>query len=135
MDLALRLALAAVLTVAPTLLFVGLMRGLNVLRDDAMLARLAAREDLPPEVRNAIPTEVTRTVSATRSVETASRDSGRSESRSRGVTDAAAGMLSVGPIRSGRSRRSGEFVRCSTCGESNEDWATFCGECLTRLGD
>ncbi|AGB39461.1 zinc ribbon domain-containing protein [Natronococcus occultus] len=41
-----RLALAAFVSVAPTLLFLGLVRGLERLRDDALLLELRHREDV-----------------------------------------------------------------------------------------
>lgn len=43
-----RLAMAAFVMIAPTILFLGLVRGLEKLRDDAFLARWAHHQDQDP---------------------------------------------------------------------------------------
>jgi len=50
MELAYRLLVALGVLVAPTLLYVGLLRGLRWLRNDALLARIAERDDVSPEL-------------------------------------------------------------------------------------
>lgn len=56
MSLALRLLVAVVVIVTPTVLFLGLMRGLEKLRDDALLMRLADSDDAPRDVSTAAAT-------------------------------------------------------------------------------
>lgn len=50
MDLVFRLLVALLVITAPTALFLGLMRGLEKLRDDALLMRLAESDDTPRAV-------------------------------------------------------------------------------------
>lgn len=53
MDLVFRLLVALLVIVAPTVLFLGLMRGLEKLRDDALLLRLTESDDAPRDVSTA----------------------------------------------------------------------------------
>jgi hypothetical protein len=53
MDLVFRLLVALFVITAPTVLFLGLMRGLEKLRDDALLLRLAESDDAPQDVSTA----------------------------------------------------------------------------------
>ena len=147
MELALRLAVALFVTTAPTVLFLGLMRGLQLLRDDATLASVAAREDLPPEVRNEIRADVMRTASRERAAGNAdASNAGESNAETsnvetsnattpKGVTDAAVGLLESRPIRSEQSGDDSDRVSCPTCGESNMARSSYCGACLGELTD
>lgn len=108
MDLALRLLIACFVITAPTVLFLGLMRGLERLRDDALLTRLAESDDAPDDVSSA----------ARRSL-----DKGPIRADGRGTTDASAIDPAPAP----------EFRVCSTCGESNVRSATYCKGCLAEL--
>ena len=119
MDLAYRLLVYFVAMVGPTLLFLGLMRALEWLRDDALLARIAESEDASPAVRHA----------AARAVEKPDRTS-----RTRSGVRAAARSVRAKPIRTDGGAPDSESVVCSTCGETNQTGATFCRECVGKLG-
>lgn len=108
MDLALRLLVACFVITAPSVLFLGLMRGLEKLRDDALLLRLAESDDAPEDVSSA----------ARRSL-----DKGPIRADGRGESDV--GALDPAPAPDVRV--------CSTCGESNMTDATYCKECLAEL--
>ena len=116
MDLAYRLLVYFVAMVGPTLLFLGLMRALEWLRDDALLARIAEREDVSPEA----------SLAAARAVE--KRDGAPGN-----VARAAAKSVRAGPIRTDGGRPRTESVVCSTCGETNRAGTTFCRECVGKL--
>jgi hypothetical protein len=53
MDLVFRLLIALFVITAPTVLYLGLLRGLKKLRDDALLMRLAESDDAPQGVSTA----------------------------------------------------------------------------------
>jgi hypothetical protein len=104
MDLAFRLLVALFVIVTPTLLFLGLMRGLEKLRDDALLLRLAENEDAPEDVTSA----------AARALETGPiRADGHGSSAANAPTP--------------------DSYACSTCGESNMRGAKYCQNCLREL--
>jgi hypothetical protein len=53
MDLLARLLVALFVITAPTVLYLGLLRGLEKLRDDALLLRLAESDEAPQDVSTA----------------------------------------------------------------------------------
>jgi hypothetical protein len=53
MELVFRLLVALFVITAPTVLYLGLLRGLERLRDDALLLRLAESDDAPRDVSTA----------------------------------------------------------------------------------
>lgn len=109
MNLALRIAVACLVIAAPTLLYLGLLRGLRWLRDDALLADLARSDDAPDDVSSAAASALEK------------RPIRADGSRS---SDA-----------SGRADRAPrpESTACSNCGTSNMLGARYCGDCLAKL--
>ena len=124
MDLALRLVVAGVVMVAPTVLYLGLLRGLERLRDDALLLSLAESDDAPDDVSSAA-------ASALKKRPIRGDDAVRPDNSVRadgsGRTDGSAWSDAAG-----RAPRP-ETVACSDCGASNMAGARYCGECLTKL--
>jgi len=106
MNLALRLLVACLVIVSPTLLYLGLLRGLERLRDDALLMRLAESDDAPQNVSSA----------AAEALDTGPI---RADGRGSNAAD--------DPVPAADS-----FV-CSTCGESNMTGARYCHYCLGEL--
>jgi hypothetical protein len=106
MNLALRLLVACLVIVSPTLLFLGLMRGLEKLRDDALLMRLAENDDAPQDVSSA-------------AAEALDKGPIRADGRGSSAADDPAPTVN-------------SFV-CSTCGESNMTGARYCQRCLGEL--
>lgn len=109
MDLAYRLLIYFVAMIGPTVLFLGLMRGLEWLRDDALLLRIAESETADPEVSEAAARAVGRAPVLA--------DGGDPSDGDRAETDAS------GP----------ESVVCSSCGESNRTGSTYCRACVGEL--
>ncbi|MFC7079787.1 zinc ribbon domain-containing protein [Halorussus caseinilyticus] len=107
MNLALRLLVACFVITAPTVLFLGLMRGLEKMRDDALLMALAERDDTPQDVSSAAAQAL---------------DKGPIRADGRGSSDS-----SDDPLPTADS-----FV-CSTCGASNMTGARYCQDCLGEL--
>lgn len=106
MNLVLRLLVACFVIASPTLLFLGLMRGLEKLRDDALLLRLAEDDDAPNDVSSAAAQAL---------------DKGPIRADGHGSNPA------DDPVPTADS-----FV-CSTCGESNMTGARYCQQCLGEL--
>lgn len=106
MSLVLRLLVACFVITMPTVLFLGLVRGLEKLRDDALLIRLAESDDATQDVSNA-----------------AAEALDKGSIRTDGTGSSAAGE----PAPAADS-----FV-CSTCGESNITGARYCQDCLNEL--
>ncbi|WP_137285262.1 zinc ribbon domain-containing protein [Halorussus salinisoli] len=106
MNLALRLLVACFVISAPTVLFLGLMRGLERTRDDALLMAFAERDDAPRDVSSA-------------AAEALDKGPIRADGRGSNAADDPA------PVAD-------SFV-CSTCGESNMTGAKYCQECLGEL--
>ena len=111
MNLALRLLIACLVIVAPTVLFLGLMRGLEKLRDDALLLALAERDDAPQDVSNA-------------AAEALDRGPIRADGRGSEAAADAASATTAPAV---------EAFTCSTCGASNMTGAKYCGQCLGEL--
>lgn len=103
MDLAYRLLIYFVAMIGPTVLFLGLMRGLEWLRDDALLLSIAESDTADPEVSNAAARAVGRAPVLA--------DGGRTE------TDAS----------------DPESAVCSSCGESNRTGSRHCRTCVGEL--
>lgn len=116
MDLAYRLLVYFVAMIGPTLLFLGLMRLLEWLRDDALLARIAESDDASPEV----------SLAASRAIE-------KRDGAARIAARTAAEPARTGAIRTDGGRPDSESIVCSTCGETNQTGATFCRECVGKL--
>lgn len=116
MNIALRLAVACFVIAAPTLLYLGLLRGLERLRDDALLMRLAESDDAPKQV----------SAMAARNVEE------RSVSENRQVRADGHGSAGAG-AGVGASEYPPGSVACGSCGTSNMLGARYCGECLDQL--
>jgi hypothetical protein len=108
MDLALRLLIASFVITAPSVLFLGLMRGLEKLRDDALLLQLAERDDVPQDVSSA-----------------AAQSLDKGPIRADG--DGSNGASAIDPAPAP------DYRACPTCGESNMTDATYCGDCLAEL--
>lgn len=106
MNVALRLLVACFVIVSPALLFLGLMRGLEKLRDDALLMRLAESDDTPQDVSSA-------------AAEALDKGPIRADGHGSNTAD--------DPVPTTAS-----FV-CSTCGESNMTGARYCQSCLGEL--
>lgn len=106
MSLALRLLVACFVIASPTLLYLGLLRGLEKLRDDALLMRLAESDDAPQNVSSA-------------AAETLDKGPIRADGHGSNAED--------DPVPTADS-----FV-CSTCGESNMTGARYCQDCLGEL--
>lgn len=104
-DVVFRLAVYAVLAVAPTLLFLALWRGLMYLRDDELVERVF-------EEREAEMAEVS-----------GGADGGLG-------AHLLCGRLAPVPASDGESG----VAACRACGAANMAGATFCRECLGRLG-
>ncbi|WP_135852788.1 zinc ribbon domain-containing protein [Halorussus salinus] len=113
MNLALRLLMACFVIAAPTLLFLGLMRGLEKMRDDALLLALAERDDAPRDVSSAAAEALDKGPI---------RADGRGENRGSSGGDAAADAVPTAD----------EFA-CGTCGASNMAGAKYCQDCLGEL--
>ncbi|UPW00695.1 zinc ribbon domain-containing protein [Halorussus gelatinilyticus] len=113
MNLALRLLMACFVITAPTLLFLGLMRGLEKMRDDALLLALAERDDTPQDVSSA-------------AAEALDKGPIRADGHGgdRGSNGADAAPVAV--------PTADEFT-CSTCGVSNMAGARYCQGCLGEL--
>ncbi|WP_435174910.1 zinc ribbon domain-containing protein [Halorussus sp. AFM4] len=111
MNVALRLLIACFVIAAPTVLFLGLMRGLEKMRDDALLLALAERDDAPRDVSNA-------------AAEALDRGPIRADGRGADAADDAA-SATPGPAL--------DAFTCSTCGASNMSGAKYCGQCLGEL--
>lgn len=107
MNLALRLLVAGFVITAPTVLFLGLMAGLEKLRDDALLTTLAERDDAPRDVSGAAAQAL---------------DKGPIRADGNGTNAADDDPAAV----------TESFV-CSTCGESNMSGARYCRACLDEL--
>lgn len=108
MDLALRLLVACFVITAPTVLYLGLVRGLERLRDDALLTELAERDDVPEDVSSAAAEAL---------------DKGPIRADGRGTSGVDAVDTAPAP----------DSVVCSTCGEANMFGAKYCQECLDEL--
>ncbi|MFC4448163.1 zinc ribbon domain-containing protein [Halorussus aquaticus] len=106
MNLALRLLVACLVITAPTVLYLGLLRGLEKMRDDALLLALAERDDAPRDVSSA-------------AAEALDKPPIRADGRGPNATDDPAPTVDT-------------FV-CSACGESNMSGAKYCRECLGEL--
>ncbi|WP_115863553.1 hypothetical protein [Halorussus litoreus] len=118
MNLALRLAVACLVIAAPTLLYLGLLRGLRWLRDDALLADLARSDDAPDDVSSAAASVLEkRPIRADGSGST--DDAERAFARPRRPP----------PPPAPRP----ESTACSNCGSSNMLGARYCGDCLSKL--
>jgi hypothetical protein len=109
MDLALRLLIACFVITAPTLLFLGLMRALEKIRDEALLLALAERDDAPEDVSSA-------------AAEALDRGPIRADGRGSGGADGATDPVPVA-----------DRFACSTCGASNMVGAKYCQDCLGEL--
>ncbi|PSP55033.1 zinc ribbon domain-containing protein [Halobacteriales archaeon QS_1_67_19] len=105
MDLAVRLLVALFVISTPTLLYLGLLRGLERLRDDALLLRLAESDDASREVSAA----------ATRAL----------DDRAVSADDRA--------DRPDDPDSTDDALVCTNCGESNMPGARYCEGCLERL--
>ncbi|WP_132059814.1 DUF7577 domain-containing protein [Halorussus amylolyticus] len=116
MDLAYRLLLYAVATVGPTLLFLGLVRFLEWLRDDALLVRIAESEDAAPNARQA----------AANAVE-------KRDGPPLTVSQAAVRAIEDEVIRTDGENRRSESVACPACGEANPTDVTYCQQCVGKL--
>ncbi|WP_128476038.1 zinc ribbon domain-containing protein [Halorussus pelagicus] len=108
MDLALRLLMACFVIAAPTLLYLGLLRGLEKIRDATLLLALAERDDVPREVSDR----------ATRALD---RGTVRADGRGSGDADAPDAVPAPASFA------------CSTCGASNMTGARYCRNCLGEL--
>ncbi|WP_276301706.1 DUF7577 domain-containing protein [Halorussus lipolyticus] len=108
MDLALRLLVACFVIASPTLLFLGLMRGLEKLRDDALLMRLAESDDAPRDVSSAAAEAL---------------DKGPIRADGRGSSGSSAGD----------SVPTADSYVCATCGATNMNGARYCQQCLGEL--
>ncbi|WP_135824481.1 zinc ribbon domain-containing protein [Halorussus ruber] len=106
MNLALRLLVACFVIASPTLLFLGLMRGLEKLRDDALLMRLAESDEAPRDVSSA-------------AAEALDKGPIRADGR--------------GSPAAGDSVPTADSYVCSTCGASNMTGARYCQNCLGEL--
>ncbi|UPV74599.1 zinc ribbon domain-containing protein [Halorussus limi] len=109
MNLALRLLMACFVIAAPTLLYLGLIRGLERIRDDALLLALAERDDAPRDVSSA-------------AAEALDKGPIRADGRGSGGADAAADPVPTA-----------DSFACSTCGASNMVGAKYCQDCLGEL--
>lgn len=118
MNLALRLLVACLVIAGPTVLFLGLMRGLEKMRDDALLLALAERDDAPRDVSNA-------------AAEALDRGPIRADGRGADATDDSAST--AGAPASAAADRAHRAFTCSTCGASNMTGAKYCGRCLGEL--
>lgn len=103
MNLAFRLLVALFVITTPTLLFLGLWRGLQKLRDDALLLRIAESDDAPDDVSSA----------ATEALDK--------------------GPIRADGSGSDGSPPTPDSVACSSCGESNMVGAKYCQGCLGEL--
>ena len=108
MNLALRLLVACFVIASPTLLFLGLMRGLEKLRDDALLMQLAESDDAPRDVSSAAAEAL---------------DKGPIRADGHGSNGSAAD--DAVPVA--------DTYVCSTCGEANMTGARYCQHCLGEL--
>lgn len=106
MNLALRLLVACFVIASPTLLYLGLMRGLERLRDDALLMRLAESDDAPEDVSSA-------------AAEALDKGPIRADGRGADAADDPAPTA--------------DSYVCSTCGEANMTGARYCQNCLGEL--
>ena len=113
MNPALRLLVACMIIAAPTVLFLAMMRGLEKMRDDALLLALAERDDAPRDVSNA-------------AAEALDRGPIRADGRGSDATDDPAS-----PAHDSASAL--HAFTCSTCGASNMTGAKYCGRCLGEL--
>lgn len=98
-ELAWRLLVAGFVIVAPTLMFLGMIRLLERIRDDALIEQVLSEEER--------------------------RDIHDSQSLTT-LVDELTGDVDVGG--------SADTVECPSCGTANLAAATFCHECLSRLG-
>ena len=107
------LFLSAFCIVAPTLLYVGLVRGLERLRDDPFVERVLLEMD-----------------------ESESGTGGRAGGSNRGAWQAFAPSRpgSDSGRASGRDGPSvGDGPTCSRCGAANPEYTRFCGVCLAKI--
>lgn len=134
MNIALRLAMACFVIAAPTLLYLGLLRGLEKLRDDALLMRLAESDDVPKQVSAMAARNLEeRPLREKRPVRADGR--GSAGAGASGGTSASANA-SVNAGTNGRpsaSEHLPESVACGSCGAPNMLGARYCGECLDEL--
>ena len=98
-ELAWRLLVAVFVIVAPTLLFLGLVRLLERMRDDAFIEQVLSEEERR---------EIEESQTLTTLVDELTVDAG------------VGGSI--------------DTVECPSCGATNLAQATFCAECLSRLG-
>ncbi|NHN59359.1 MULTISPECIES: zinc ribbon domain-containing protein [Halorussus] len=118
MNLALRLMVACLVIAGPTVLFLAMMRGLEKMRDDALLLALAERDDAPRDVSNA-------------AAEALNRGPIRADGRGADADDDPASTADA-PASTADDYALGAFT-CSTCGASNMTGAKYCGQCLGEL--
>jgi hypothetical protein len=111
MNLALRLLMACFVISAPTLLFLGLMRGLEKVRDDSLLLALAERDDTPQDVSSAAAEAL---------------DKGPIRADGRGEENRSSGG-------DAETVPTADEFACATCGASNMAGAKYCQDCLGEL--
>ncbi len=100
-----RLAVTAFVIVAPTLLFLGLLRGLELLRDDELINKYVDAEELRVEDTD----DLLRMLSEDTVIDS--------------DAEPALGRLD-----------DAETVRCRNCGTLNQSTATYCHDCLEPIG-
>jgi len=99
-----RLAVTAFVIVTPTLMFIGLLRGLEILRDDVLINKYVDADDLDVEDTDEL-------------LEVLAEDTAID-------SDAEPSMTGL---------RDDERTRCQHCGAPNERAATYCSECLEPI--
>jgi len=114
LEVAWRVGVAVFVIVMPTLLFFQLLRFLEWLRDDDLIAQVVEQHDLETGDTDDLLAEM-----ATDSP----RRRGASQSGS-AAEDADADANAAG----------GALVRCDSCGRRNPKETTYCSSCLVRLG-
>ena len=100
-----RLAVTAFVIVAPTLLFLGLLRGLELLRDDELINKIADAEHLRVDDTD----DLLRVLSKDTVIDS------DAEPKLERLRDASA-------------------TRCQHCGAPNHSTATYCHDCLESIG-
>ncbi len=96
-----RLAVTVFVIVAPTLMFMGLLRGLEILRDDELINKYVDADDLDIEDTDEL-------------LEVLAEDT----------------AIDSDAERSMDGLRDDETIRCQHCGAPNGTTATYCSECL-----
>ncbi|QIB75004.1 zinc ribbon domain-containing protein [Halogeometricum borinquense] len=112
-EITFRLLLTAFCIVAPTLLYVGLVRGLNKLREDPFVERVLLRMDEEFESGTRAsggPPQSFLSLSSSRSSDLPHEATDRTSNVPSGAT-------------------------CSRCGAPNPSYAAFCDVCLARISD